>query len=170
MSTEATTGVAAMASILGRVASGPAATVATVAEDQGVARSTAFDITRRLEAAGFIARDEGGLLSAGPELVRLAFAAHGVAALHGPAEALLALLRDETGATVRLYAGEALLLAFAADWDTAKLAAALSASSGGLHLTLALRPTATRAERAYAQAALERTLAGLIHYRERADA
>ena len=164
------TGVAAMGRILAAVAAGPTS-VAALAEREGLARSSSFDIVARLEAAGLVNRD-GGMLAPGPLALRLAFAAHGIAPLAGPAEALLALLRDETDGTARLRSGKGEVLSLVARWDAGETPPWLEApvrderGQGRAMLGLALRPSATRTARAVAEAAFERIRISLEFYLE----
>ena len=106
----ATRGVEVMVRVLERLAAGPEVKVAELAETEDIARSSLFDIVRRLESAGLLDRRAGGWLAPGPQAVALAFARAGLPGLQGPAEALLRLLRDETGGTATLVAGKIELL------------------------------------------------------------
>lgn len=180
MSVATTTGVGVLARLIRRLGEaggpaggGPAAggmTAAGFAAKEGFARSTVFDISRRMEEAGLVQRDLNGTLSAGPALVKLSLAEHGLAALHGPAEALLQQLRDETQATARLWAGERTIMRFAArraDTEGVVLEAPLTENA---KVTLRLRINATRAERDDAQARLSRCVLSLKHYLTNGDA
>lgn len=171
MSVMATTGVGMLARLINRLGSGEAATAAGFAAQEGFARSTVFDVTRRTEDAGLLQRDPGGTLQPGPELVRLALAAHGLAALHGPAEALLTQLRDETHATARLVAADGTVLLTLTARRGDEEGPLLEAPVGDLaRLTLRLRPNTGRAEREDTQARLVRTALSLAEYLTDGDA
>lgn len=171
MTTPQTSGVMALARLVTRVASGGDVTVASLAAEGGFARSSLFDIVRRLEAAGLVGRDGAGVLRAGPTLVKLGYAGFRAAAAVGPAEALLALLRDEADGTARLMAADGtVLLALGAQWDTgARAAAMLAVHARELTMTLALQPSATRSERGQGQAALDLAAAALVQYADTGD-
>jgi hypothetical protein len=114
-----TTGVGGLARVFRRLADRTAGGVAEFAAAEGLSRSTAFDLARRLEAAGLVAREPSGKLVAGSRAMALAYARYGLARLHGPAEAVLRWLRDHGEVGVKLTCegdGERLtLLAFNAD-------------------------------------------------------
>lgn len=95
-------GVAVLARILATLADGEPSTGAALARRLGTARSTTFDVLRRLEQAGFVERDARGLIAPGPAGARLGFALFGLAAIEAAAEALLPVLRDDTEATAEL--------------------------------------------------------------------
>lgn len=99
-------GVEALARLLLGAAEAPSATVAEIAAREGIARSTAFDIVRRMEEAGLAMRGAGGDLAPGDRAVELGFAAHGIAHLHGPAEAALAWLKETLGMAAAFGIGE----------------------------------------------------------------
>jgi DNA-binding IclR family transcriptional regulator len=171
MSVVATTGVGMLARLVNRLGSGEAMTAAGFAAREGFARSTVFDITRRMEDAGLLHRDLNGTLLPGPAMVRLAFAEHGFAPLHGPAEALLMQLRDETHATARLVAADGtIVLTLAARWGDREGPLLEAAVGEAAKLTLRLRPNANRAERDDAQLRLARTALSLKHYLTNGDA
>ena len=69
MSVVATTGVGVLARLINRLGSGEAMTAASFAAREGFARSTVFDVTRRMEDAGLLQRDPSGTLMPGPALV-----------------------------------------------------------------------------------------------------
>ena len=165
MSVAGTTGVGVLARLLRRLGEGSATTVAEFAATEGFARSTVFDVSRRMEAAGLLQRDLDGRLFAGPAAVRLALAEHGLAGLHGPGEALLAQLRDETLSSARLVADDDIvLLAYAArrnDQTGIMLEVPLTERA---KIVLTLKANATRAEREDAQLRLTRCVVGLRHY------
>jgi DNA-binding IclR family transcriptional regulator len=170
MSVVATTGVGVLARLINRLSSGDAMTAAGFAAREGFARSTVFDVTRRMEDAGLLQRDPGGTLMLGPTLVRLALAEHGLAALHGPAEALLTQLRDETHATALLIAADGTVLltltARRGDNEGAVLEAAVGDAA---RVTLRLRPNTGRAERDDAQARLARVALTLTDHLSKED-
>jgi len=136
-----TTGVSGLVSVLRRLADGRAESVAQLARDEGLSRSSAFGLARRLEAAQLIARDLQGKIIAGPQAIALAYGRFGVARLHGPAEAVLRWLRDHGAVTAKLTCegdGERLtLLSFSADGEkacedrVATISHAVSDESGG---------------------------------------
>ncbi len=102
MSVQDTAGVSALALILQRLSDGRETRVAALIDDEGLARSTTFDVIRRLRAAGFVSSAPGGKIRAGAKLVALGYSRFGLAALHGPGEAVARWLRDHCDATVRL--------------------------------------------------------------------
>ena len=170
MSVVATTGVGVLARLISRLGNGEPMTAAGFATREGFARSTVFDVTRRMEDAGLLQRDPGGVLMPGPELVRLALAEHGLAALHGPAEALLTQLRDETHATARLIAADGTVLmtltARRGDNEGMMLEAPVGAVA---RLTLRLRPNTSRVEREDAQGRLTRVAFTLTEHLNKED-
>ncbi len=167
MSVAATTGVGVLARLLRRLGDGAATTVAEFAAAEGLARSTVFVVSRRMEAAGLLQRDLDGRLFAGPAAVRLALAEYGLAPLHGPAEALLAQLRDETLASVRLVADDGnVVLAYAARRGEAEGLVLEAPVTERARIVLKLRVNATRAEREDAQLRLTRCAITLRHYLE----
>jgi len=109
-----TRGVEALASLLTAMAEEPGVTVAQVAGREGIARSTAFDIMRRLEAAGLATRGTSGGIAPGPQAVALGFAGCGVPWLHGPGEAALVWLKDTLGMAAAFGVGETELAALPA--------------------------------------------------------
>ena len=117
MSVRDTTGVSGLVRVLARLAGGSPWSVAELARDEGLSRSSAFALARRLEAAPLVARDLEGKLIAGPQAIALAYARFGLAQLYGPAEAVLRWLRDHGAATAKLTCdGDRLtLLSFTAD-------------------------------------------------------
>jgi len=172
MSGKDTAGVLALCAILGRVAQGSGASVAQAVQEDGIARSSGFDIVRRLELAGLVMREPGGVLLPGPTAVELGFAAYGIAPLAGPAEALLTLLRDDTDGHAALLAGDGAgtvtLLRIAARWTEGQTSqpplVATIAPEHQVRLALTLRPETTRATRALAQAEFERCRLSLMRY------
>ena len=117
MSVRDTTGVSGLVRVLARLAVGTPSSVAEIARDEGLSRSSAFALARRLEAAQLVARDLEGKLIAGPQAIALAYARFGLARLHGPAEAVLRWLRDHGAATAKLTCDgdRSTLLSFCAD-------------------------------------------------------
>ena len=171
MSVIATTGVGVLARLINRLGSGDAMTAASFAAREGFARSTVFDVTRRMEDAGLLQRDLSGTLMPGPELVRLALAEHGLAALCGPAEALLTQLRDETHATARLLAADGTVLLTLTARRGDREGTTLDMPVGDVaRLTLQLRPNTGRAEREDAQARLARVALTLSDHLNKEDA
>ena len=165
MSVGTTTGVALVARMLRRLGEGTAPTVAGFAEEEGFARSTVFEVARRLEAAGLVRRDGQSGLVPGAAMVQLCLAEYGLAPLHGPAEALLSQLRDETQAVARLVGDDGtVLLVFATRRPIAEGVVLEAAVTARARLTLSLRASATRAERDMAQARLTRCAASLLYY------
>ena len=117
MSVRDTTGVSGLVRVLTRLAEGTPWSVAELARDEGLSRSSAFALARRLETAQLVARDLEGKLIAGPRAIALAYARFGLTRLHGPAEAVLRWLRDHGAAVAKLSCdGDRLtLLSFCAD-------------------------------------------------------
>lgn len=107
MAKGSTAGVTAVATILERLTRKGSVTVSQLIDDGVIARSTAFDVVRRLRDAGLIKDALHHRLTPGPELVKLGFARLGLEALCGPAEAVLKWLRDQTNSTVVMTAPEA---------------------------------------------------------------
>jgi DNA-binding IclR family transcriptional regulator len=97
-----TVGVSGLARILSSLSDGNARSVADLAREQALPRSTAFDLVKRLQEAQLVAREPTGKLVAGPRFIALAFSRFGLERLHGPAEAILTWLRDHCDATARL--------------------------------------------------------------------
>ncbi len=102
MSVRDTTGVGGLARVLRRLAEGTGESVAQLALSEGLSRSSAFALARRLEAAQLVTRGVSGRLSVGPQAISMAYARFGLARLHGPAEAVLRWLRDHGAATAKL--------------------------------------------------------------------
>jgi DNA-binding IclR family transcriptional regulator len=165
VSVVATTGVGVLARLLRRLGEGGGATVAEFAAAEGFARSTVFDVSRRMEAAGLLQRDLNGGMFAGPAAVKLALAEFGLAALHGPAETLLAQLRDETQGTARLMTDDGTsVLSFTARRNESDGILLDAPVTDRAKVTLKLRANATRAERDDAQLRLLRCATSLKHY------
>lgn len=180
MSVQDTVGVSAVAKILSRLADGASRSVADLTKSEGLSRSSAFELTRRLEAAELVVREPGGKIVVGPRAIALAFGRFGVAPLHGPAQALLAWLRDHCDATAILSCtgeGDRVTLAsYSARWTRSaakERPVTMSYSiygSGGrevARLDLICRSNCSRIERSEveklalrAKASLERRLAG----------
>jgi hypothetical protein len=99
-----TSGAAAFARVLVQATASKPLTVVELARSEGLARSTAFDIVRRMEVADFVERLPGGKIVPGPAATALGFARFGLAGVSGPAHGLLTWLRDQTGATASLFA------------------------------------------------------------------
>jgi len=102
MTVQATAGVRMLACILDCVIRHGPIRVADICVREGLPRSSGFAIAAKLAGAGLVTRLPNGQLVQGPALVQLGYAAAGLSALAGPAEAVLAWLRLETGATVAL--------------------------------------------------------------------
>ena len=117
MSVRDTTGVSGLVRVLARLAEGSPSSVAELARDEDLSRSSAFALARRLEAAQLVARDLEGKLIAGPQAIALAYSRFGLAQLYGPAEAVLRWLRDHGAATAKLTCDgdRTTLLSFCAD-------------------------------------------------------
>jgi len=102
MSQSETAGVAALGRILARLSQGEPVSVVELVASEGLARSTAFAVVKRMEAVQLVAKRHDGTLVPGSAAGEFAYAAFGLAPLHGRAEALLGWLRDETNAGVEL--------------------------------------------------------------------
>lgn len=157
-------GVRTMARLLRRAAEAPAS-AAEIAASEGLPRSSVFEVAARLEAAGLLRRAAGQLVP-GPAALRLGFATHGLAALSGPAEAILRQLQSETGAEVALVAegGEMLRLALRREPVAGTVPLGLPLGDGPARVEVYLRPNTTRLERLVAEAALGRARVSLEHY------
>ncbi|HEY1944327.1 MAG TPA: helix-turn-helix domain-containing protein [Roseiarcus sp.] len=120
MSVTQTKGVGGLARMLRRLSDGPASSVADIASAEGLSRSTAYRLAKRLQIAQIVARDPSGKLIAGPGAVALGYGRFGVTRLHGPAEAILRWLRDHCDATTSLTCADGTqrvtLLCFSASW------------------------------------------------------
>ena len=156
-------GVRTMARLLRRVAEAPQS-AAEFATSEGLPRSTVFEAAARLEAAGLLRREAGQLVP-GPAALRLGFAAHGLAALSGPAEAILRQLQSETGADVALMTEGGEVLRFNMRRDRpAGPCIGLPVGDGLARVEVCLGPNAMRAERLLAEAALRRARTSLEHH------
>ncbi|MDE1991506.1 MAG: hypothetical protein KGI75_03345 [Rhizobiaceae bacterium] len=117
-------GIAAFSRIFSRIAEGDVENVASLIENEGIVRSTAFDVVRRMEAAGLVARQLDGRLMPGATAGEFAYAGAHLAPLFGPAQTLLPWLRERTNASVALLASDGasltLLLSYPARWDKGK--------------------------------------------------
>lgn len=107
-----TAGVAAVGHILSRLGCGEHVTPRTLAEEDGLARSTVFDVVRRLEQADFLTRHSALGLAAGAAAACLGLSAWGLNALLEPIEATLLWLADHVGAPVGLVVPPDELLLF----------------------------------------------------------
>ena len=177
MSVAQTAGVKALARILVRLSDGSPLSVSTLSTEEGLARSTSFDIVSRMEAAQLLVRTPRGALSPGSAAVDFGFSALGLGRFHGPMQATLIWLRDHADASVGLTAemgGEELALlslpalsqqSGAGDLPFA-LAREIPTGEGSvtLRLTLSYPQGATRGERAMASAYFERAVVSLSHY------
>jgi MarR family len=177
MSVRDTTGVSGLARILARMADGAPRSVADLARAEGLSRSSAFELARRLQAAGLVARDPAGKLIAGPRAIALAFGRFGVARLHGPAEALLGWLRDHCDATTILSCAgrdaRVTLVSFSADWArpgakdrSATMSYPICEESGRevARLDLICRHNCARTERTEIESLALRAKASLEHH------
>lgn len=177
MSVRDTTGVSGLARVLARLADGAPRSVAELAGSEGLSRSSAFDLARRLQAAALVARDPAGRLVAGPRAIALAFGRYGLARLRGPAEALLAWLRDHADSSAILSCADGerrvTLLSFPADWTrpamkdrSATLTYSICAENAReiARLDLVCRHNCSRAERAEIEALALRVKASLEHH------
>jgi len=183
MSVRDTTGVNGVAQILSCLSDGAPRRTIELARETGLARSTAFDLVRRLQEARLVRREATGKLIAGPSAVALGFARFGLAQLHGPAEALLGWLRDHCDATATLSCadrGERVTLASslasrpksAATDRSATLSYAIC-GEGGLEvarLDVICPPNAARSQRAETEALALRVKTSLEHHLARGDA
>ena len=154
-----TAGVAVLGRILAALASGEPQTAGDVIAGTGVARSSGFDVLRRMERAGLVVRDAKGLLAPGPAAGRFAYSAHGLGGLSGPARPVLDWLRDETGGSACLMAGATVLHRSSAERTgpaDASLTAAIRDADGRerARLELFLASDAGEVERGRAQALL----------------
>lgn len=111
MSAEGSRGITALAALLGQMASGMPVRAAEFAGSRGYARSSVFELARRLQKEGLLVRDDDGRLFAGPMAYQLAWSTHGLAGLRGPAEAVLLWLCDHAQGGASLLAGPDELLA-----------------------------------------------------------
>jgi IclR helix-turn-helix domain len=177
MSVEDTIGVSGLARILSTLSDGKARRVSELAQEEGLSRSTAFDLARRLIAAELVARDAAGRLIAGPRLIALSFGRFGLGRLHGPAEAILGWLRDHCDATVSLTCAgpdkRVTLAAFAAPRVRSGATDRTPRMSWPIHrddgaeaarLELICRHSLSRSERAEIEQLAARTKATLEHY------
>ena len=176
MSVIETAGVTALARILVRLSDGSALTVAALSAEEGLARSTSFDIVGRMEAAQLLSRGPHGVLAPGSAAIDFGFSALGLAHFHGPMQAILIWLRDETDAIATLTtitgATEIELASIPAPWhkagadlvDPLERRIATHRADVVLRLSLASRPGATRGERAVATSCFEHAAQSLAHY------
>jgi IclR helix-turn-helix domain len=174
-----TAGVAAVAKLLAGVAETPGRTVAALAAELRLRRSTAFSVAASLEASGLLERDAGGGLHPGPIAARLLLARYGFGAMASEAEALLPVLRDDTDASVSLLVCDKERVFPAArrraSWDrgsdgvSRRIEASVGRSCAGLvaRLSLVLRPNASEAEARSAAACAARVAATLAKALER---
>lgn len=168
-----TAGVAAVARVLARLAEAPGGTVADIAAELGIARSTAFAVATELESVGLVERDARGTLMPGTEAGRLGLARFGFGGIAAAAEALLPILRDDTDASaflvIRDGEREQVVASRRAPWDSGSrrpsrlVEAAVGRSALGVScaLKLGLRPNAGESELRLATACLARVAAAL---------
>ncbi len=177
MSVRETKGVGGLARMLCRLAGGGAYSVADLASAEGLSRSTAYRLAKRLHAAQLVARDPSGKLIAGPRAVALGYGRFGVTPLHGPAEAILRWLRDHCDATATLTCADGnrrvTLLSFSASWARPGAEARPSSitheirdSSGreAARLEIACGPNLGKGRRAEVDALAQRAKASLEHH------
>jgi hypothetical protein len=163
-----TAGVAAVARILSRLADAPGGSVAELATELGIGRSTAFAVAAELDAAGLVERDAGGVLMPGVAGGRLGLARFGFGGIAAGVEALLPILRDDTDASAFLVLrddeSEFIAATRRAPWDSGGerphrlIETIISRSELGFTcaLRLGLRPNASEGEVRSATACLER--------------
>ncbi len=94
--------VALVGRILAHIAAEPPCTATEIAVRLGAARTTTFEVLRRLESAGLVERDSLGLVGPGAAAASLGFAALGLTPIAGAAEALVSALHDTTGLDAQL--------------------------------------------------------------------
>lgn len=130
-------GIAAFSRIFARIADGGIDGVASLVESEGIVRSTAFDIVKRMEAADLLTRQTDGRLMPGSVAGEFAYAGFHLAPLFGPARTLLPWLREKTNASVTLLASDGAslttLLTYPARWDRGKPLATPFVASIRLH-------------------------------------
>ena len=177
MSVTQTKGVGGLARMLRRLSDGPACSVAEIASAEGLSRSTAYRLARRLQSAQLVARGPSGNLIAGPGAVALGYGRFGVTRLHGPAEAILRWLRDHCDATTTLTCADGnqrvTLLSFGASWvrpgagaRAATITHEIRDSSGreAARLEIACGANVGKARRAEIDALAQRARATLEHH------
>lgn len=173
MSVADTRGVAALAALMAQLARGQPLRAAAFAEEHELARSSVFDIARRLQDAGFLTHDDAGSLVAGPTANALAWSAYGLATLSGPAEAVVLWLRDHTNGAVTLTTGEVVLLELAGPWPAQKSGVELTTSHAAIldetgseraRLTLTVKACLDDKARASATICLQRAAQTLQHH------
>jgi hypothetical protein len=166
MSVAETTGVAALATLLRRLAEDGNLRVAAFAAEEGIARATAFDVARRLREQGFAASDHVGGLVPGPAALTLAWARFGLAPLSGPAEAVMRWLAERIDGEIELSAGGVVLIGLG-DLHGAEPAMVLDHpvrdQKGGVRAQLRLS-AAEPADPAFARHCLARAAHTLEHY------
>lgn len=106
MSARKMAGVTAFARILAGVAEGDAPSAGKLADQEGLARSTVFDVIKRMQAADLVTRSAAGTLAPGRTAGAFAYSVFGLGPLFGPAEPLLNWLCNEASADVTLQARE----------------------------------------------------------------
>lgn len=166
-------GVRLVGHVLRRLGEGACLTVDELGRECAVARSTAFDVVDRLERTGFVVRDNLGRIGPGASSIALGFAHFGLARLHGPAEAAMTWLRDQTGADPVLSCGDGperrILVGFGSNNGSGKAQGHLSEpirDRRGEHratLTLMLGQDPAAWEIAHAQRCLQKVVLTLAH-------
>ncbi len=170
MSVTATRGVATLAHIVAELGSPVARSVADIVAAHGLSRSSVFSVTRDLERAGFVVRRDDGTMAAGPKTKALAWAAHGLAPLVGPAEAVVHWLRANLEGEVRLVAGDTLLLRLAGplkdlrDGDVVCATRPIHDDSGCERIRLSIALSGVVALRPHDVACLDCAAATLTHH------
>jgi DNA-binding IclR family transcriptional regulator len=166
MSVKDTSGVMALARILTELTQEEAPTVAELSARTGVSRTTAFEIVRRLTAAGLTRRNIDGAVTAGPSAVALGFAAFRIAALAGPAETLLSWLHERSDAFVELAVDQTVLVTFGKRQPDLALDVPVRDGSGEerARLRLAWRVHTSQTERQRISADFERVRISLELY------
>ena len=170
MTADSSRGVSALATMLAQLASGEPIRAADFAGRHGFARSSVFDLARRLQTLGFAARDDDGRLLAGPAAYDFAWSLHGLQGLRGPAQAMLLWLRDHVEAGAAIMVGDEELLSVPG--PTLKEINAITRQSapvcdreGGERLRLVLH-LGVHSDAAIAAQALRRAVATLENFLE----
>lgn len=99
-------GMAVLCRILAQLSAGEPMSVSDLIKAEDLPRSTTFDVVKRMEERGFVARVPDGRLALGLRAGAFGYAYYGLGRLFNTAQAMLPWLRDETGATVALDAND----------------------------------------------------------------
>ncbi|SFJ41694.1 hypothetical protein [Aerobium aerolatum] len=161
-------GLTALATLLDALASGTTVRAASFAEEHDFARSSVFDLTRRLEAAGLVTRSGSGDLHAGPAALDFAWSTYGLQGMRGPTEAVLLWLNDLFDAPVEATcSGDLLLCAPGRSPMVGPVAQEMSEpicdQNGTERMRLSLQPTAA-VDADLASMAMKRAIATLEHH------